>query len=164
MSSDITISGIQAFITNSPRTMVFRVFAALGISELAVDVLSVRSLTRKDVFVVSNRQRRSAVGISSMSFVVTLKSMSIRDPVICKNCEMGNCTIKQILALDQPSSIFVIEFLASSVYGLLRHKEAVAANQRYKHVWVRSGEICILKLNGYDIIVVRSDLDLKKLE
>ena len=46
ISPDITISGIPAPITDSPKTIVLRVFEALGIPEPAVDVLSVRSLTR----------------------------------------------------------------------------------------------------------------------
>ena len=48
-------------VTDSPETMVLRVFKALGIPELAVDVLSVRSLTRNDVSVVGDHQRRHSV-------------------------------------------------------------------------------------------------------
>ena len=48
-------------VTDSPKTMVLRVFKALGIPELAVDVLSVRSLTRNDVSVVGDHQRRHSV-------------------------------------------------------------------------------------------------------
>ena len=40
-SPDVTISGIPASVTDSPRTMVLKVFEALGIPELAVDVLEI---------------------------------------------------------------------------------------------------------------------------
>ena len=61
-SPDITISGIPPFVTDSPKTMVIKVFEVLGIPELAVDVLSVRSLTGKDVSAIGDRQRRPSVG------------------------------------------------------------------------------------------------------
>ena len=38
--------------------------------------------------------------------------------------------------------------------------KAVAAERRFKYVWVRSGEIYVHKLNGSDIIIVNSDSDL----
>ena len=164
VSPDITISGIPASVTDSPKTMVLKVFETLGIPELAVDVLSVRSLTRRDVSAVGDRQRRPSVGSATVSFVVTLKSISVRDHVILKKRQKGNLTVRQVLALDQPGSIFVREFLPSAIYGLLRRTKAVAAERGFKYVWVRSGEICVGKLNGSDIIIVRSDSDLKKLE
>ena len=138
VSPDITISGIPAAITDSPRTMVLRLFEALQIPELAVDVLSIRSLTKRDVSAVGDH--RSTVGSSSMSFVVTLKSSRIDDHVISKKREKRNLTVKLVLALDQPGSIFVRELLPSAVYGLLCRTKAVAAKQRYKYVWVKSGE------------------------
>ena len=58
VSPDKTISGIPASGTESPKTMVLKVFVALGIPELAVDVLSVRSLTRSDLSAIGDRQRR----------------------------------------------------------------------------------------------------------
>ena len=164
MSPDITISGIPASVTDSPKTMVLKVFEALGIPELAVDVLSVRSLTKRDVSAVGDRQRRPSVGGATVSFVVTLKSISVRDHVILRKRQKGNLTVRQVLALDQPGSIFVREFLPSEIYGLLRRTKAVAAARGFKYVWVRSGEICVRKLNGSDIVIVRSDSDLEKLE
>ena len=159
MSPDITISGIPASVTDSPKTMVLKVFEALGIH-----VLSVRSLTRRDISAVGDRQRRSSVGGATVSFVVTLKSISLRDHVILRKRQKGNLTVRQVLALDQPGSIFVREFLPSEIYGLLRRTKAVAAARGFKYVWVRSGEICVRKLNGSDIIIVGSDSDLEKLE
>ena len=61
VSLDITISRIMASITEWPRTMVRRVFEALGVPELAVDVLNVCSRTAKNVSAAGDRQRRSAV-------------------------------------------------------------------------------------------------------
>ena len=140
--------------------MVLKVFEALGIPELAVDVLSVHSLTRRDVSAVGDRQRRPSVGSATVSFVVTLKSISVRDHDVLKKRQKGNLTVRQV----QPGSIFVREFSPSAIYGLLRRTKAVAAERGFKYVWVRSGEICVGKLNGSDIIIVRSDSDLKKLE
>ena len=96
-----------------------------------------------------------------MYFVVTLKSINIHDHVISQKGEKGNVTVKQILALDQPGSIFVREFLPSAIYGFLRRTKTVAAKPGYKYVWVKPGENCVRKLNGSDIVVVRSDLGLK---
>ena len=94
-SPDIIISGIPASITYSPRTTVLRILEALWIPELAVDVLDVRSRSRKDVSAIGDHQRRSAV------FIVTLKSFSIHH-VIYKKYKKGNLTVEQVLALDQP--------------------------------------------------------------
>ena len=157
------MSGIPASVTDSPKTMVLKVSKALGIPELAVDVLSVRNLTRKDVFAIGDRQRRLSVGGSTMSFILTLESISVRDHIIFKKRQKGNLTVRQVLALNQPGSIFVREFLPSAIYGLLRRTKAVAAERGFKYVWVRSREICVCKLNGSDITIVRSDSDLKKL-
>ena len=44
VSPNITIPGIPAFVVDYPKTMVLRVFKSLGIPELAVDVLEIRSL------------------------------------------------------------------------------------------------------------------------
>ena len=82
VSPDISISGIPASVTDSPRTMVLKVFEAIGIPELAVDVLDVRCLTKKDGSVIGDRQRPSAAGGTSLSFIVTLKSLSIRDHIV----------------------------------------------------------------------------------
>ena len=51
---DISISEIPASVT-SPRTMVLKVFEAFGIPELAVDVLDVRCLNKKDGSVMGDR-------------------------------------------------------------------------------------------------------------
>ena len=69
--------GLNDDVTDSPKTMVLMVFEALEIPELDVDLLSVRSLTRKDVSAIGDRQRRPSVGSSTVSFVVTLKSISV---------------------------------------------------------------------------------------
>ena len=66
--------------------------------------------------------------------------------------------------VNRPGTIFVREFLPAAVYSLLRRTKVVAAWWGYKHVWIRSGEVCVRKLNGSDIVFIRSDLYLKKLE
>ena len=99
-----------------------------------------------------------------MSFVVTLKSISVRDHVISKKREKGNSTVRQVLALDEPGSICVRSFLPSAIHSLLHRTKTVAAQREFKYVWMRSGEICVRKLNESDIIRVRSDSDLKKLD
>ena len=140
-SPDVTISGIPASVTDPPRTMVLKVFEALGIPELAVDVLEIRSLTRGNGSTIGDPQRRSAAAGSTLSFIVTVKSPGIRDHIISRKRAKGNLTISQVFALDQPGSVFVREFLPSAVYGLLRRTKAAAARRGYKYVWVRAGEI-----------------------
>ena len=66
--------------------------------------------------------------------------------------------------MDQRGSVFVKEFLLSAVYGLLRRTKATAARRGYKYVWVWAGEICVRKSDGASIVVIRSDLDLERLE
>ena len=73
-----------------------------------------------------------------MSFVVTLKSISVLNHVISRKREKGTLAVRQVLALDQPGSIFVRKFLPSAIYGLLRRTKAVAAERGFSHVWVRS--------------------------
>ena len=53
-------------------------------------MLSVRSLTKRDVSAVGDRQRRPSVGGATVSFVVTLKSISVRDHFILKKRQKGN--------------------------------------------------------------------------
>ena len=144
-SPDITISGIPASATNSPRTLVLKVFEALGIPELAVDVLKIHSLARGNGSMIGDPQRRSAAAGSTLSFIVTLKSSGIRDHIISRKRAKGNLTISQVFASDQPGSVFVREFLPSAVYGLLRRTKAAAARRGYKYVWVRAGKICVRK-------------------
>ena len=163
-SPDVIISGIPASVTDSPRTMVLKVFEALGIPKLAVDVLEIRSHTRGNGSMIGDPQRRSASAGSTLSFIVTLKSPGIHDHIISRKRAKGNLIISQVFALDQPGSVFVREFLPSAVYGLLRRTKAVAARRGYKYVWVRTGEICVRKSDGAGIVVVRSDLDLERLE
>ena len=71
----------------------------------------------------------------------------------------------QAFAVDQPGKILMWEFLLAAVHvDLLRRIKAGAARRGYKHGWVRSGEVCVRKLDGSDIAVIGSDLDLEKLE
>ena len=163
-SPAITISGIPASVTDSPRAMVLKVFEALGFPELAVDVLEIRSLTRGNGSPIGDPQRRSAAAGFTLSFIVTLKSPGIRDHIISRKRAKGNLTISQVFAFDQPGNVFVREFLPSAVYGLLHRTKAAAARRDYKYVWVRAGEICVRKSDGASIVVVRSDLDLERLE
>ena len=163
-SPDITDSGIPASATDSPRRLVLKVLEALGIPELAVDVLEIRSLARGNGSMIGDPQRRSAAAGSTLSFIVTLKSSGIHDHIISKKRAKGNLTIGQVFASDQPGSVFVREFLPSAVYGLLRRTKAAAAQRGYKYVCVRAGEICVRKSDGARIVVVRSDLDLERLE
>ena len=100
-----------------------KVFEALGNPELAVDVLDVRCLTKKDSSVIGDRRRPSAAGGASLSFIVTLKSLSIRDHIISRKCQIKNLTINKVFAVDWPGKIFVCEFFAC---GCLR---LVAAHQ-----------------------------------
>ena len=65
MSPDISISGIPASVMDCLRTIVLRLFEAFGIVQLAVGVLDVRCLTKKDSAVIGNRQRPSAADASS---------------------------------------------------------------------------------------------------
>ena len=101
----------------------------------------------------------------SLSLSLSLsKSPVIRDHIISRKRAKGNLIISQVFALDQPGSVFVSEFLPSTVYGLLRRTKAAAARRSYKYVWVRAGEVCVRKSDGPSIVVVRSDLDLERLE
>ena len=60
VSPDVSIAGISTSVTDSPGTMVLKVFEALRIPELAVDVLDFRCLTKKDSSLFGDRQRPSA--------------------------------------------------------------------------------------------------------
>ena len=96
MSPDIIISGIPASVTDSPRTMVLKVFDTLGISELAVNVLDVRCLTEKDGSVIGDCQCPSAAGGASLPFIVTLKSLSIRDHIVSRKRQIKNLTLNKV--------------------------------------------------------------------
>ena len=127
VSPDISISGIPASVTDSSRTMVLEIFKALGIPEVAVDVLDVHCLTKKDSSVIGDRQRLSAVDGTSLSFIVNVKSLSIRDHIVSRKRQIKNLTINKVFAVDRPVKIFVSEFLPAAVYGFLRCTKVVAA-------------------------------------
>ena len=122
VSPDISISGIPA----SSRTMVLEI-KALGIPEVAVDVLDVHCLTKKDSSVIGDRQRLSAADGTSLSFIVNVKSLSIRDHIVSRKRQIKNLTINKVFAVDRPVKIFVSEFLPAAVYGFLRCTKVVAA-------------------------------------
>ena len=54
--------------------------------------------------------------------------------------------------------------LTFAMYGSLRRTKNGAARRSYEYVGVKGGEICGHKLNGSNIVVIRSDLDLERLE
>ena len=85
--------------------MVLKVFEALEIPELAVDVLDIHSLAKRDNSVIGNPQRRSVAPGSELSFIVTLISTSIRDHIISKKRAKGNLTVNQVFALDRPDRV-----------------------------------------------------------
>ena len=113
---------------------------------------------------IGDRQRPSAADGSFSSFIVTHKSLSIRDRIVFRESQIKNRTIKKVLAVDRLGKIFVREFLPAAVYGLLRRTKIVAARRGYKPFWVRSGEVCVRRLDGSNIVLSRSDLNLEKLE
>ena len=100
VSPDISISGIPASVTDYPRIMVLKVFEAFEISKLAVDVLDVRCLTKKDGSVIGDCQRPSAAGGTSLSFIITLKSLSIRDHIVSRKSQIKNLTINKVFAVN----------------------------------------------------------------
>ena len=129
-----------------------------------MDVLEIRSMAKGNGSVIGDPKRRSAAAGSTLSFIVTLKSSGIHDHITSRKRAKGNLTISQVSALDQLGSGFVREFLPLYVYGLLRRTKAASARRGYKYVWVRAGEICVRKSDAASIVVVRSDLDLERLE
>ena len=56
------------------------------------------------------------------------------------------------------------EFLPAAVYSLLQRTKFVAAQRGYKHVWAESGKVCVRNSDGSDVVIIRSDEDLGKLE
>ena len=107
VSPDIGISGIPASIADSPRTTVLKVFEALGIPELAVDVLDVRSLSKRDSSVIGNRQQPWGADGSSWSFMVTLHLLNIRDHIISRNRLTQTPIICKVSAMDRPGKTYV---------------------------------------------------------
>ena len=69
----------------------------------------------------------------SLSFVVTLKSLSIRDHIVSRKRQIKNLSIIKVFAVDEPGKIYVREFLSAAVYGLLRRTKILAALRGYKH-------------------------------
>ena len=124
----------------------------------------VRCLTKKDSSVIGNRQRLSAAGGASLSYIVTLKSLRTRDHIISRKRQIKNLIIDKVFAVGRPGKIFVREFFPVVVYGLLRRTKVVADQRGYKHVWVGSGEVCVCNLDGSDVVIIRSDEDLGRLE
>ena len=72
-----------------------------------------------------------------------------------------NFTINKVFVVDWPGKIFVREFLPAAVYGLLRRTKDLP---RSNPDWVRSGEVYARKLDGSDVVVIRSAEYLWKIE
>ena len=151
VSPDISISWILASVMDFPRTMVLKVFEALRISRLAVDV--------KDSSVIAgNCQRPSAADGTSLSFIVNLKSLSIGDHIVSRKRQITNLTIYKVFEVNRPGKIFVREFLPAAVYGLLRRTKVVSGAPNLRK-WSTTLEIKIHdSANGQKGRTVRCDI------
>ena len=85
ISDNITISGVPFTIRDSPQIITERVFGALGVTEIAGDVLEIRSVNKK---VDSNARRASShMGAripTGKSFIIQLKSHGVKEYILNK--------------------------------------------------------------------------------
>ena len=63
-------------------------------------MLDIRYPTKKDSSEIGDRPRPSAAGGTSLSFIVTLKSLSIRDYIVSRKRQIKNLTINKVFAVD----------------------------------------------------------------
>lgn len=163
-SAEITLTGIPVGVHDPPQVMVQKVFQALGIPDLVSDILEIRPLTKKNFNPVGEHATTSASpNLTSLSFVVTLKSTNVRDFSIAKKRAKKNLTVREVFSLDSTSSIFVNEMLDSSTYKLLRKAKAKVKSAGFKNAWYRGNRIYLCKSDGQPNITINNEADLDNL-
>ncbi|XP_046749845.1 uncharacterized protein LOC124413360 [Diprion similis] len=160
--TDVIISGVHLCVAESPLAIATTVFDALGVSELVIDILSVRKMARKSAVAgPSNLPDRNHA--TKQSFVVSLKSARVRDFIIKKKREKKSLSVSDVFAIDSPGFIFVNELLPSDLFNLLLKTKAKAKAASYKYIWSNFGQILVRRDYGQPIIEINTEEDLSKL-
>lgn len=164
LTAEIILAGIPSTITSTPLEIAEQIFAALGISNLMSDILSIRVLPKKSNSNIATRDAQGpSTKVETISYIVTLKSTPVRDFIISKKRTKPNLRACDVFANDAPGLIYVNELLPSDIYNLFLRTKAKAAATAHKFVWTRSGLIFVRRDNGQPIIQIKSDADLSKL-
>ena len=164
--NDLTVSGIPSTISDSPESVIKKVFVALGIEDMFGYVLSVRLMVGKSEAAVNpprDENSMKTTQLTRLSYIVALSSRAVWDHVVNRRRAKRTLTVKDVLELDIAGNIFVSEFLPSKVYALLRQIKVKAVEMHCKLVWVWRGRVCVRKDSGQPIIHIDTIDDLSKL-
>lgn len=82
-STEIIISGIPSCVTEAPLVVAAKVFDALDVSELSIDILCTRKMLHKSAVAGPSTQSDRNVA-AKQYFIVSLKSACVRDFIIGK--------------------------------------------------------------------------------
>lgn len=159
-ATEFMISGIPLAVTLTKDDIVARVFDALDISHLLNDVLDIRSFDKKNS---TQPSQSTTSGSTKKSFLVILKSQSVRNFILDKKRTKKNLSIEEVFGSKIQGSVYVNEFLPPALYNLFRLTKAQARSKGYKYVWVRSGTIFVRKADGQPPLMIHSEADIEKI-
>lgn len=160
MSADVVVTGVPKNLTLSDREIADLIFDSLGISHLKSDIIDIRVLSKNRVEASASNSRQND---STISYILVLKSIPVRDLVIKKKREKRVLKAYDVFPTESSSQIYVNEFLPADMYKLRNRAKAKAAASGFKHVWVRGGRIYARRDLGQEILTIDTDDDLAKL-
>lgn len=165
LAAELILAGIPSTITNTEHEIATMILTALGIPELATDILDIRILPKKNSSRVPHTiTSDSQTATETISFVLKLKSFQVRDHIIDKKRVKPKLTVSEVFSINEPGLIYVNELLSTDTYKLRKATKAKATLAGFKYVWVKSGKIFARKNNGDPTIKINSEADLSKIE
>lgn len=166
-SDKLSISGVPLDTGDSLRTVVEKVFTALGIPQAMNKFDEVNIIPHK-----GNKPRpignastaNSALVGGSGTIMVTMISQTQRDRVA--NAKQNKLFVKELWSLSHashPGQIFINEVLPQTTYNSYRKVKA-KARLTHSSVWLRGGLIHARKSHGSPVVLISSDSDLAMLD
>lgn len=158
-NGEVIFSGMPSRDDVSPMQLIKNIFIALGISDLASHILSIRKLPARTTAAIGDQASNLKV-----SFIVSLTSISVRDILLTKKRLKRELKWSEIFEGCSDASknfnIFVNELLTASTYKLFRRIKAKAQVTGHKFVWSRDGLIYARRAEGQPRILINSEDDL----
>lgn len=164
LAAEIILAGIPSTLTYTEREIASMILTALGVPELATDILDIRVLPKK----TNTRNAQATIAESqntteTISFVLKLKSLQVRDHIISKTRGKSRLAVKEVFSNNESGFIYINELLPADIYKLKNATKAKAVLAGFRYVWVKSGRVFARKSDGEPVIQINSEADLSKL-
>lgn len=165
-STDILISGIPSFITLPHADIVSRLLVRLNLAHLNVDVLDIRTLNQRPTNAPTTSQAANPQHrYTTISLLVTFKSVAVRNRVIKAKRIVGNITVAEIFSDVVPATyeglLYVKEFLPTPIHILHQKARIRTREVNYERVWIKDGVVFVRKTGNSPIIPIITEMDLQ---